>query len=456
MTDNVTSRRAFLGLGLAGAAGTGLLAGCSGSSGAVNGSDLQIWGAFASQDIQAYFEKEFVRPFNQKSPVQVQLSAKPSNTIDRLTQTALASGAGPDIITADGPGQALSYARSGKIDNLDDYVDQFDWDSYYLDWALRPCRVDGRLMSLPVQLESLVLFYNTAVFKKHGWKPPTTRAELEAICADAQARGMMPLAMGNAGYQAGNEWYLSMFLNHAAGPDNVYQALIGRKRWASDVFVDAIELFKSYFDKGWAGGATADYFTNLGADLDSDLATGKAAMMPCGTWQIQNLPLYFGDGTGSIGDWDWVPFPPLADGVPDNLFPLAIGQCYQLNANTRHPKQGAAYLNYLVSDPAKQLKALSDVQFEPPPVHFSIDDFPDDLDSRIARLYHQLTTTKAIGYTTWTFLSQQSDTYLWTDIEKVVTGQLTARDYLSGMDEVFTPDLKSGNVPQAPAPMEVK
>ena len=46
---------------------------------------------------------------------------------------------------------------------------------------------------------------------------------------------MMPVAAGNAEWKAATEWHVTVFLNHGAGPDNVYKALSGELRWSDPV-----------------------------------------------------------------------------------------------------------------------------------------------------------------------------------------------------------------------------
>ncbi|MFB7496459.1 hypothetical protein ACFC09_17530 [Streptomyces sp. NPDC056161] len=88
----------------------------------------------------------------------------------------------------------------------------------------------------------------------------------------------------------------------------------------------------------------------------------------------------------------------------------------------------------------------------PAPVQMAEKDFPKDIDPRIKRQYLQLGTAKNIGYTTWTFWPAKSDTYIYEQMEKVLTGSLSPKDYCAGLDKLFQQELKSGKLPTAPAP----
>jgi raffinose/stachyose/melibiose transport system substrate-binding protein len=89
---------------------------------------------------------------------------------------------------------------------------------------------------------------------------------------------------------------------------------------------------------------------------------------------------------------------------------------------------------------------------QPAPIELTAADFPPGADAGQVRLYTELSTAATIGYTTWTFFPQQTDTQLYTNFDKVFTGQLSPVDYLAGLDETFRRELRLGTVPTAPAP----
>ena len=47
------------------------------------------------------------------------------------TRTALAGGAGPDIVGTPGPSFAMSLALAGQLLDLDDYAKQYGWDERF-------------------------------------------------------------------------------------------------------------------------------------------------------------------------------------------------------------------------------------------------------------------------------------------------------------------------------------
>ncbi|MER5788148.1 ABC transporter substrate-binding protein [Streptomyces sp. NPDC001980] len=449
------SRRRFLQLTGTAALSATALSACGSGSGSA-GNQVTYWGAFASTDIQKYFQQHFVDAYNKTATgaktLKAQMTVKQIDTIDRLTQTAVASGRGPDLITTTGPAQTLNYADNHRLLALDPYVEKSGWQDSFLPWALDAGRVDGKLYSLPSSFETMAVFYNPATLTRHGWQPPTTRAEFEDLCKDAKDKGIMPVGAGNAEWKAATEWHVTWVWNAFAGPEALYEALTGKRRWTDPVFVDAIAALKGWFDKGWFGGSTDRYFTNKFTDLYGDLASGKAALMFSGSWTFSEIGPYFGKAAGNDATWDWAPLPSLNTGVPAGVQPLSIGIANSVNKDCTHPEQAVAVLDYFVSDPARQLEYLAATGVAPSPVKMTEKDFPKDIDPRVKRQYLQLGEGSNIGYTTWTFWPAKSDTYIYEQMEKVLTGGLSPKDYCAGLDKLFQQELKAGARPPVPAP----
>ena len=446
------TRRSFLQLTGAAVAGGTLLSACTSSTGSKTG-QTSIWFAFNDTQGQKYFTQNVVDAYNATSPpAKVVMSVKQIATLDRLVQTAVASGHGPDIISTSGPAQALNYVHSNNLLALDPYISKFGWADEFLPWALNAGRVANKLYSMPSSYETMAVFYNPATFSAHGWKPPTNRADFEAICTDAAAKGIMPIAAGNAEWQAATEWHVTWVWNSYAGPQTLYEALTGKRPWTDPVFVDAIAMLKGWFDKKWFGGGTNNYFTNKFAAMYQKLAAGKAAMMLSGSWTFTEIGPYFGSAAGNDATWDWAPLPSTNTGVPAGVFPLSIGNTFSINKASKNPDAAAAFLNFHSTDPSRQLKALAEAGQEPPPIKLTSADFPASVDSRMKRQYLDLSTTKNFGYTTWTFWPAKTDSYINTEINKVLTGQLSPQSFCAGVDSTFQPEFKSGVVPPVPPP----
>lgn len=447
----LTRRQLLLTGGAAGLAA--VLPGCgrkSSPAGSAPTGTLDYWYYFSDSDQQKYFTEHMVEGY--QGSAKVKLTVKSSDTIDRLTQTALAAGKGPDLIVTPGPSQVAAYSDAGYLVDLTSYAADKGWNGLFAGWALEASKVEGKLVTLPTSYESMAFYVNPATLTKHGLAVPKNRADFEAFCTEAKGKGLVPLAAGNADWKGANEWHLGVMLNHGAGPDAVYSALKGETPWTDPVFVDAVTRLATYFKNGWYGGGVDTYFTNQFPKTYKQLATGEAAAMISGTWEFSNLAPYFGSAAKNDATWDWATIPSMGDAVPEVVWDLAIGQSTGVNAKSGNVPAAVDYLNFLTTDKKMLTAAIEAINAQPSPITLEDSDFTDKADPRTVRLYTELPKAKTIGYTTWTFFPQKTETYMINSLEKVLTDQMSAADFCAGIQKQFAVELKAGQVPAAPSP----
>lgn len=436
------SRRRVLQLG-GGAALTAFLSACAaggdGPSTTAATGKLEYWSGFASKEAEAWYTTNVVEAFNATKPkAAVNLSVKQFDTMDRLVQTALAAGSGPDVITASEPAQVRAYAQAGYLLALNDHAAKLGWNERILPWALKTGVIDGKLYAVPSNYESLLCFYNPETLSKNGWTYPTTRADFEALCAEAVGQGILPVAAGNADYQGANEWHVSIILNHAAGPEAMRSALTGATK-----FSDAVTQLKGYFSKGWYGGSVERYFTNSFSSQYQQLAKGTALFNFTGTWGLGEIEPFF-------DKWQWGAIPSLRDGVPSELWELSLGGIYSVNAHSKNVESAVALVDFFLSDPKRQTKGLAEAGLGLAPIKIEQSDFPAGIDERTAKLFSAIAAAPEVGYTTWTFFPPKTDTYIIQTWEKVITGDVTPQAYCAQIDKLFTEEFAAGAVPPLP------
>jgi raffinose/stachyose/melibiose transport system substrate-binding protein len=453
MTEQI-SRRMLLGRSGRAIAGAAALCAWGGGRATAGGerATVEIWRSFPNAEQEDYFRANFIDAYNELGANRAELTVQQTSTINRQIQTALAAGRGPDVVESTGPALASAYAAAGYLAALDDYVDAFGWPERLQPWAFDTGLIDGRLYSIPRAYSSLTMLYNPATFEANGWTLPTTRAEFEAICADAADRSILAVAAGNADFQAATEWHVTVFLNHVAGPETLYRVLIGELRWTDAAIVESIALLSSYIDNGWYGGGAQSFFTNTEASMFTKLAAGEAAMMITGSWGMNGAAPYFGPEADNDAEWEWAHIPALSDKAPTRLVELGVGGTYSLNARSGVPDEAVELIDFLVSDPRRQALALADVGLSPAPVRLTEADFPASVDPRVQRFYAEFSEAETVGYTTWTFLPPRTNTYLYVEMEKVMVGALGVEDYCAGLEELFSGELAQGIVPVPPRP----
>ena len=94
---------------------------------------------------------EFViKPFLEKHP-NVEIDWQPTIDITKQVKIALAAGAGPDLMSVDGPTDAIELYESGRTIALNDAIAKYGWDKVIYDWIL----LRHRMVLLPACLLSM-------------------------------------------------------------------------------------------------------------------------------------------------------------------------------------------------------------------------------------------------------------------------------------------------------------
>ena len=445
------NRRSFL-AGAAAAAGAAGLSACGTSAGSSASSrPFSMWYSFQEIQQEQYFKQQYVTPWNAANPsTPLQLTVKPLTTLAQLEQTAIGAGQGPDLIFEDGSSTVIPLAQAKQIVPLDSYASKYGWDKILLPWAFQASSWEGKLWSVPNAYETMLMYYNPAIFSQYGWKPPTNLEETEALFTEAHGRGLQPITAGNAGWRGVNEWFVTMFWNHYSGPDALHQALTGQIQWTDPVFVEPLQILQRWFSNGWVGVSSQEYFTTQFATCYNNLVSGKALTFWSGTWEFANLPLYFGKAGNNSATWTWANLPQLRAEIPAVVNELSIGGAYSINATAKDPDAVARYLGWYLANKQAAVIGLKEFGNEPPPIPLTSSDWVAGTNPNFSRAYDQMAVNSAagnVGYTTWTFWPPKSDTYIIDSMDGVITGSTKPQDYCTGLDSIFKAELAQHQVP---------
>ncbi len=389
-----------------------------------------------------------VEPFNEQSDT-ITVDATMQANGWQATRTALAGGAGPDIVTTPGPSWAVELARAGQLLALDEYASELGWDETFVPWALGLGRVDGTLYSLPTQQETMVVYYNQTLFEEQGWEVPATLEEMRALAEEIAAAGYIPFAHGNQEWRPANHWYLGEFLNQVAGPQKVYDFLTGNAQITDEEFVQAVNMLTEYQQNGWFMGGLENYYTTTSNVMHAALGNGEAAMLMEGTWFLAEIDQFFGEAAGNTNEWGWFPTPSIS-GEP--TFDLGIGSTYSINPNSAKSDAAAEFLDYLFS-PEAQARLLVECGIDPAPVTIDTSAL-EGVDPRHAEIIQTLNEAAAAGnygYLMWTFFAPRVDTFLTENIERVWAGEMTAEELLAEAQAIHDEEVAAGTIPPIPA-----
>jgi raffinose/stachyose/melibiose transport system substrate-binding protein len=409
---------------------------------------VTFWFGQANSDGQAALRSDLVEAFNaSQDKYRLQLEIKGA-AVNNLLKVALVAGNGPDIVQTAGPAYLTAIANAGQVLALDAFADKFKWKDRFLPALLNTSVYGDKLYALPRDYESMHLFYNKEVFSQNGWKLPTNRAEFEQVADAALAKGIIPFGAGNADWKGVNEWLMTVFFNNVAGPDNIRKALSGELSWTAAPFVEAVDLSKAWYNKGYFG---KNYFSLTIEQSFLQVVSGKAAMAFGGTWTF---------GTKSYGMskpdtvMDVVPVPGLSAAVTSPLVHLACGATLSIAKNSQNAEGAAAVFEFMLSQSFYQNMNRD----WPGKWALPIKDLPPELlrgigyplfEKTIAGL-HEAFSKGQYGFTTWTFWPNATNSYVMEGIEQVWLNRISTDDYLNRIQTVFSQEFKEGKVPPLP------
>ncbi len=209
----------------------------------------------------------------------------------------MAAGTPPDISWC-----VLSYASEFIKDNkIIDWAPVYEdpkhpeFKQWFSDVSLKfASTADGKIMMAPQEGSIDGLFYNTEMFKKYGWNPPTTFDELLALVPKIKAEGISPLVTG--GKDGRFAWLASALLARSAGLDNFKALTSGdaMESWNDPKygFVSAMDKFNALVKSGaYPKGVLGMSAT----EADQMFAKGEAAMYYEGAWKPGNFKQAGGD-----------------------------------------------------------------------------------------------------------------------------------------------------------------
>lgn len=242
---------------------------------------MYFYGGFGVESVEAA-----ARRFEALHPdVKVDIWASPR--VAEKIRLRLLSGDPPDVIY---PCWGLDMDRVIEAGLLHDLQPALDgppyngrgrWEEVFYPGILDLYRYDRRTYGVPFFYLTSVFWYNQALFEQHGWQPPATWQEFEALCARIKAAGVAPIALQGRYMAYFGEIFMNL-LDRAETPAFVDAAQrLEPGVWSAPAVVACAarvqDLFrKGYFQEGCLGMSHTE--------AQMEFFQGRAAMVWCGTW----------------------------------------------------------------------------------------------------------------------------------------------------------------------------
>lgn len=273
------------------AAAAALVTGCSSQApdeSTPESGHVDWWGWTPTQSEVAH---GYIDAFNAEYPdIEVAFRQVPINGYDAALRTALTSPEGPDVFDiAPGGGIGSLSTFGSSAEDLSPVAEEWlgaDWESKIA--ANGPAGFtteDGALAALSVgSTFAGTLWINQDLFDEYGLSAPTTLDEWVEVCGVFRENGHGCLTHG-AGQVAFNQDVLQA-ISDSVEPGWWSSASRGEQEWTDDVFVETLEIWKSFFgekiiDEGALG--IQQY-----PDANNVFLSQQSPMVMMGTWYMPN------------------------------------------------------------------------------------------------------------------------------------------------------------------------
>lgn len=251
---------------------------------------------------------------------------------EQKLKSEMVTGTPPDMFVLFGGAEIEPYARSNRLMDLTDFVQNNNLVHSLKD--LKLWTFDGRIYGLPIEGNAEPLYYNRTIFNSLGIKEPVTIQELNEAIVILKENGYTPFALGNV-----DRWPGAIFAHYLmdryAGP-KVFEQIIqnGDISFVNPQYLLAFKQLEQWIKEG-AFSASAN---NLSTEQAIQTFTsGQAAMYLNGNWDInlfqdENVDESFRDKVGVI------PFPALSHNEPRSMaggYTIGIGLSSTLEEGQR-------------------------------------------------------------------------------------------------------------------------
>jgi len=255
----------------------------SGPASASTKTTLTLWQNYGTEQ-NAVATTNLIKAFEKANPnITIKDVAQPGTSYFAQLQAASISGNGPDLAVMWTGIYDLQYSKF--LVNLKGNVPAADLAKMGgLQWESPNFNASNGPLTMPLETQFYIGFYNKALFKKAGiTSVPTDWAQLFAACAKLKAIGVLPMVYGNGGQAISTEfypWYDMSYLMIGAHSLGDWKGLYdGAIPWNSPANVAQLKQWASLQSKGYTNKDVLTNTTNI-----QTFEKGKAAMLVDGTW----------------------------------------------------------------------------------------------------------------------------------------------------------------------------
>jgi len=218
--------------------------------------------------------------------VTIQFRSITATSYDSVLQTAMDGGKGPDLFYGRAGEGTFQYGASHLITPVNGLVSFKN----FVPSSLSAVQYGGKDWGVPIDDETMEVFYNKSIFAKYHLKPPTTWKQFLGISKTLKSHNVIPIFTMPI-----QTWLLALNIEQIAAStlgDSGAKALVaGKFNFASPQYVKILTALTSltpYFEPNFMAVGSA------GNEEEVALGTGRAAMIMAGIYDVPTIVKYGG------------------------------------------------------------------------------------------------------------------------------------------------------------------
>ncbi len=363
MQKRALTRRSFLGLSAAAAAGLALT-GCEGER-----SDGRTEIEFVSYKREAVsiFEA-LMAEFNETND-HIYLNFTSPNDAVTIMKTRFVREDYPDVVAIGGDASYADFVDSNILADVTEYPGMANIQPAYQEImkSVTYVPMDG-IYGVPYIANAAGMLYNKDMFAEKGWEIPTTWTEFCDLCEQIKAEGeVLPLYLGFL-----DTWTIlspwNSMLVELVPSDHIRKVNAGEAKFA-DYYREPAEKLLKLLEYGEDGPMAYSY-----EDACTAFARGQSAMFPCGSFAVPQI--LGANPEMNIGLFAM----PASDDPDDRIVVSGVDLCWNMTtANEDHREQIYEVIDFL--NKPENLQTYIDDQKAIPCVEgdFTLDPLFDDI-----------------------------------------------------------------------------
>lgn len=243
------------------------------SSEAGDRTEVTFWHYMAGTE--GDFVAKSVQEFNDsQDEIHVIEQFLPREELMKQYTIGVVSGELPDIGMVDNPDHN-AYASMGIFEDISELYDAWDGSKFF-DGPINSCYYEDKLYGIPWTSNCLGLFYNEEMLEAAGVAVPTTWSELEAASEALTSDDVYGLAISAIGNEEGTFQYIPWLLS-SGGSVSEFNSAESK---------ESMSYLYGLIEKGYVSREVINWTQ---ADAQKQFASGQAAMMINGPWQLGNM-----------------------------------------------------------------------------------------------------------------------------------------------------------------------